>query len=275
MTTPSSQVAAIWVQQVLDSTSWQLLREVLFNAVKQNCAPWSDDAAWEYVEGNLCYVAEHLRDTAAECRIDGTAPIIEIDSDPNPYVRLSAPLPSDVISKLRNIDPYQLEDVCAAILNALGARSHVTQRTNDGGVDFVAYNFKTVPRALTVPSACMATVIGQAKRYREGNTISETKLREFIGAATLKRHELTTESKIAPLAPVLFAFWTTSDFDQNAKQYARKLGVWHMDGITLGNYVVELGLKAKIMSLPDHSSLQESLLKGTPETANFTSEAAN
>lgn len=272
---PSSQIASVWVLQVLASTSWQLLREVLFSAVKQNCSPWSEEAVWEYVEANLPYVAEHLRDVAAECTIDGAIPLFEIDSDPNPYIRLTAPIPSDVLSKLRKIDPFQLESVCATVLDALGAKSHPTQRTNDGGVDFVAFDFKSAPLALTVPATCTATVIGQAKRYKDGNSISETQLREFVGAATLKRHELTTENKIAPLAPVLFAFWTTSDFDPNARRYARKLGLWHMDGLTLAQYVVALGLKDAIMSLPDHPPVPPRPAASTPEAVTVTSDTLN
>jgi Restriction endonuclease len=254
MANPSSQVAAVWVQQELKSTSWVLLKDVLFNAVRQKLVSISEEDVWEYVETNLPYVAEHLRDIIADREVDGAIPTFEIDNDPSPYIRLSASLPSDVISKLRKIDPFQLEDVCAKLLCALGATSYATQRTNDGGVDFIAVKLKVVPLALTVPAACTAAVIGQAKRYKDGNSISETRLREFVGAATLKRHQLTVENKVGPLAPVLFAFWTTSDFDQNAKRYARDLGLWYMDGSTLSNYVVALGLKDAVMSLPDVST---------------------
>jgi len=55
-------------------------------------------------------------------------------------------------------------------------------------------------------------VIGQAKRYKAGNTISETQLREFVGAATLERHKLLKDGIIGPLSPVVFAFWTTIGF---------------------------------------------------------------
>jgi len=92
--------------------------------------------------------------------------------------------------------------------------------------------------------------IGHAKRYKEGNAISETQMREFVGAATLKRHKLLREGVVGPLSPVTFAFWTTSDFDQPARQFARELGLWYMDQITLAEYISQLGPDA-VMALAD------------------------
>jgi|HubBroStandDraft_1064217.scaffolds.fasta_scaffold16273_4 restriction endonuclease Mrr len=251
MGVPSSQIASIWLRAELESTTWVPVRDVLFKTIKRKVISYSDEEAWDFVEVNCQYVAEHLRDVVAEFQIDGTIPTFEIDSEQTPYIRLTAAFPSDVVAKLRKIDPFQLESICAKLLSALGASSYATQRTNDGGIDFVGVDLKIVPLALTIPRACRAAVIGQAKRYKEGNPISETKVREFVGAATLKRHKLAIESKIGCLAPVLYAFWTTSDFDPNAKKYARELGLWYMDGSTLATYVTDLGLKDFVMSLPD------------------------
>jgi hypothetical protein len=52
-----------------------------------------------------------------------------------------------------------------------------------------------------------------------------------------------------PLMPTLFAFWTTSDLDPNAKKYARSVGLWYMDGPTLSAYAQELGLEEYINNL--------------------------
>ena len=141
--------------------------------------------------------------------------------------------------------------MCASVLAALGATSRTTQKVKDGGIDFLGVNLKVVPTALSVPAASRTAVIGQAKRYKAGNTISETQLREFVGAATLERHKLLKDGIIGPLSPVVFAFWTTSDFDQNAKQFARELGLWYMDGVTLAGYVAALGLEDSVMALAD------------------------
>lgn len=252
MAIPSSQVAAVWVREDLDSPDWTPLTEIIFQGVKKRLVTMTDDEIWEYVEANLEYVAEHLRVAASECVSDGAISAYEIDNEQSPYVRALPSLPTSILSKLRRIDPFALEGICAQLLGALGADSNVTQRTNDGGVDFVAVNFKIVPGGLTVPLACKAAVIGQTKRYKEKNSITETKIREFVGAAILKKHELMMQEKLGPLTPVVFAFWTTSDFDPNAKRFARDVGLWYMEGLTLASYVSGLGLENYLMSLRDN-----------------------
>src|SRR5262249_39663063 len=74
---------------------------------------YSEEEVWDYVDNNLQHVAEHLRDIIAECNTDGAIATFEIDSEPSPYIRLTAKLPGDVIAKLRKIDPFQLETICA------------------------------------------------------------------------------------------------------------------------------------------------------------------
>src|ERR1700685_1573612 len=170
MATPSSQVAAGWVRDDLGSISWIPLKEFLFQVVKKRLIAKTDDEIWDYVEANVEYVAEHLRDQASECITDGAIPAFEIDNEQSPYLRTLPSLPTSLLSRLRKIDPFHLEELCAKLLSALGADSNTTQSTNDGGVDFIAVNLTIVPAGLTIPLACKAAVIGQTKRYKEGNT---------------------------------------------------------------------------------------------------------
>ncbi|MGO8925847.1 MAG: hypothetical protein ACLQU3_02975 [Limisphaerales bacterium] len=44
------------------------------------------------------------------------------------------------------------------------------------------------------------------------------------------------------MTPVLLAFWTTSDFTPQAKQCARELGIWHLNGIGLAQLAIRVGL---------------------------------
>ena len=243
---PSSQVCAAWVKQDLASAEWGRLSDACYRAIRARVPTWTDAAVHEYVETNLFYVAEHLRDEASEWRIDGKAPQFEIDQEQSPYIRASPSEARPLLRHLRNIDPFRFETLCALILNKLGADGKATQKTADGGVDFEAFGLQIVRGTLGVPSACNAAVIGQAKRYKE-NPVRETEVREFIGAALLRRHELQTQQKLTPLAPVLLAYWTTSDFDQNAKRFARAMGLWYMDGDTLSNYVYQLGLADELI----------------------------
>lgn len=253
MADPSSQIIASWIKQALDSSDWLPLRDVCFTAIRKQLLKRSEDDAWDIVESNLIYIAEHLRNELSECLVDGTSPLFEVDSEPSPYIRLLPSPASDVLVHIRQIDPFELEKVCAAILHELGAESYTTQQTNDGGVDFIGANLSIVPKALSIPLACKAVVIGQAKRYQSGNVINERQLREFVGAATLHKYKVQTERKFGPLAPILFAFWTTSDFDPNAKRFAREIGLWYMAGQTLASYISSLGLRELVMALPKAS----------------------
>ena len=103
---------------------------------------------------------------------------------------------------------------------------------------------------MSLPVQCRLTVIGQAKRYAE-KPIAEKAMREFVGASVLERHSLRVGQNTAPLTPTLLAFWSTSSFDANCKTFARKAGVWLMDGHTLASYVDRLGLSEWILSLKE------------------------
>jgi hypothetical protein len=259
MAIPSSQVLSAWVKSELVSIDWILLRDICFLAIRNRWTGRSEDEILDLVEDNIDYVAEQLRNEAAECFLDGSAPRFEIDDEQSPYIRAIGIEASGVLLKLRRIDPFELESVCAKLLERLGASASVTQRTNDGGIDFIGKNLKIVPQALSVPMACHAAVIGQAKRYKDGNIVGESRIREFVGAATLKKHSLQTDGSIGPLTPVLFAFWTTSDFDPNAKKFSRAVGLWHMDGHTLATYVMSLGLTDFVSSLPEATPQQPAI----------------
>jgi len=181
--------------------------------------------------------------------VDGRVAEFEIDSEQLPYIRRTGSRQQDLLDKMRNIDPFLFEDVCAKVLAKLGAESRTTVKTNDGGVDFVATKLKFLPSTLPLPQSCHASVIGQAKRYKLGANIGEVKIREFVGAALLRRHTMGLESNLSPLAPTLFAFWTTSDLEPNARRFARSVGVWYMDGATLASYCEFLGLRQFIMDI--------------------------
>ncbi|HMG88186.1 MAG TPA: restriction endonuclease [Terracidiphilus sp.] len=247
---PSTQIIALWVQEELADTGWSPLRSVAIAAVRRR---WTkpEEAIEEFVDDHLGYIAEVLRNDIADRIIDGKIADIQIDEETPPYIRRIFPRRPTILDKLRRIDPFEFERVCARILQTLGADAATTQRTADGGIDFTATKLKIVHGTLPMPASCHGVVIGQAKRYKEGNAISETKLREFVGASVLKRHRMSTESAIAPLMPTLYAFWTTSDLEPNAKKYARSVGLWYMDGVTLSAYAEELGLTTYIEGLAE------------------------
>ncbi len=253
MGVPSTQVIAVWIKDGVTNEEFRLLEDVAFDVLRLKITSYSEDAIWEIIEEKLFHIAEILRNDAAETRSDGVPPRFEIDDEQSPYIK-AFPSSSKLLSKLRRIDPFVVEELCAKILGCLGATANVTQRTGDGGVDFVASDLDIMPAGYGMPAVCRATVIGQTKRYNETNIINEKQLREFVGAGVWKRHKLRLDSGISPLAPVILAFWTTSNFEPNAKRYAREMGIWYMDGQTLASYISKLGLSDYVFALPNEGS---------------------
>lgn len=251
MAIPSSQVVANWIKEESLGEDWAALAVVCYTVVRRRWPTPSDEEISDFVERELPFVTEYLRKDVAECAVDGSPTVFEIDNEERPYIRAILTPGSDIAVKMRKVDPFDFEKICAAVLEKLGAKSRVTQRTNDGGVDFIGVELKVVPKEFGIPTACKAAIIGQAKRYKDGNAINEVRLREFVGAATLHRHKLYQEGIIGPLTPVLCAFWTTSGFDPNAKAFARAIGMWYMDGRTLADYVDRLLLREYVVAMSD------------------------
>lgn len=209
----------------------------------------SEEEISDFVADNIYYVAEHLRDESAQALIDGAVCPFEIDQDDG-YIRASSEDDGELLRKLKAICPLAFEGVCSKLLEAIGARSKVTSKTRDGGVDFIATGLDILPEAVNCPAHCKASVIGQAKRY-SNKLIAEKALREFVGASVIHRNDLRVSKSISPLSPVLLAFWTTSNFEPNTKEFARNAGVWLMDGYTLSMYLARLGLTDWVMSMND------------------------
>ena len=109
-------------------------------------------------------------------------------------------------------------------------------------MDFVARDLQL---SAPSPRGARVLVIGQAKRYSRHNRISETDLRSFVGGAIRKASDpenaLTFRREI--LAPLVFAFWTTSDFHPTARSYARSVGLWHLNGMGLAQLASRLGVE--------------------------------
>ena len=241
---------AVWIKDGMTNADFLLLEEVAFAVLRKHLPRYSDDRIWDIIEEKVEFIAEHLRNDAAESKADGVPLRFEIDDEQSPYIR-AFPADNALLAKLRRINPFAVEDLCAQVLAKLGATANATERTGDGGVDFIASNLDIMPAGYGIPAVCRATVIGQTKRYKETNVINEKTVREFVGSGVWKRHKLRLDSGISPLAPVILAFWTTSNFEPNAKRYAREMGIWYMDGHTLSSYIAKLGLRDFVFMLPD------------------------
>lgn len=255
----SSQDIAKWVEAHLDCDDWQSLNDAISGSIFKALPKASIELISDLTEEHFSYVDEYLRNRCAILIEDGSVPSYELD-ETEPYIRRINQYNTEIAQKLRTIDPFYFEVVCKRILEKLGARAENTQRTSDGGVDFYALEMMTYSSSYPLPKSAALAVMGQAKRYALHNEVTETEIRKFIGGAILKVDELRKQGKINVLSPVVYAFWTTSDLHVNAKEFSRKMGVWHLDGMAIAEYVVKLGLVDEIFPLAvEHDAIRAAI----------------
>lgn len=242
---PSSQDIAKWVEKYCCSNDWQSLEDAVHESISKALPKVSVEQISDWTEEHLPFVDVLLRNRSANLLQDGSLPTYELDEN-DPYIRRINQYNTDIAEKLRCIDPFYFEVVCKRILEKLGATAENTQKSYDGGVDFYAFEMTSYSSNHPLPQSAALAVIGQAKRYAKDHDVTETEIRKFIGGAILKSDELRKQGKINVLSPVVFAFWTTSELHLHAKEYSRKMGIWHLDGMALAEYVVKLDLVNEI-----------------------------
>jgi restriction endonuclease Mrr len=243
----SSQIIARWAIQNLESEEWILLSDICMQGIrKQN--KFSELIIEESVERELDYVAEILRNNAACATEHGELVTYEIDDEQSPYIKKNCEAYPPILAAIRDMNSIKFEVLCAKILNELGwsETGHIGG-TQDDGVDFYAFGFPNNQLLnLPMPPSCKVLLIGQAKCYKQDNNASETEIRKFVGGALKKLNDFRQSGKVGALTPVVFAFWITSDFDNQAKEYAKTMGVWFMNGRTLIEYLNRLNLEKMV-----------------------------
>ena len=128
--------------------------------------------------------------------------------------------------RLHSIDPYQFELLVGDLLKKIGFENvEVTKRSGDNGIDILAN--------LTVGGVTSVKTVVQVKRYKEGNKISGSVIRELRGSAEVDQRGLVI---------------TTSDFQKNAIEEAKapnKMPVSLINGAKLIDLLVnnEVGIK--------------------------------
>ena len=75
---------------------------------------------------------------------------------------------------------------------------------------------------------------------------------ETIYSQVINFLRLLPEKQYHVLGPVVYAFWTTSDLHIHAKEFSRKMGIWHLDGMALAEYVLKLKLVNEIFPEDEH-----------------------
>jgi len=238
----SSQKIAQWAIENLESEQWTLLSDVCSQGIrKQN--KFREEKIEESVESELNNVADILKNKAANATEHGEIATYEVDDEESPYIRKICDSNPPVLEEIREMDSTKFEELCAEVLKKLGwHETGCIGGKQDDGIDFCGFGFPDNQLFnLPIPLNCRALVIGQAKCYADKN-VTETEIRKFVGGALKKLNDFRKSGKVGVLTPVIFAFWTSSDFNDSAKEYAKTMGIWFMNGRTLVEYLDKLDL---------------------------------
>ncbi|WP_161554827.1 restriction endonuclease [Ereboglobus luteus] len=239
-------IVAQWVEQDCQQTDYLPVRDVLAISLRNRIPNLSEEQASEYSEELTQEVCKSLESRIYQYAQDGIIAPFKIDSDEGAnYIKSSSTVESDLLLELRKRSSEIFELFCKVILSKLYAEAFVVGGSHDGGVDFYAIGLPWDNLTNPMPPSSKALVIGQSKRYKKNNTVGECEIREFIGGAINQADELRRKhpDRVGLLTPLLLAFWTTGDFSVSAKKYARKLGLWYLNGIGLAQLATRLGLQ--------------------------------
>lgn len=242
MTEISANTVALWISREFDSGTYTPLLEATIVTLRARLPNQSEENVAELAERVLPRLQEPLDRIREKALEDGIQPQFDLSIDADAlYIRVVKTEANNFVTKLRALTPEHFETFCARVLGALGARGTRLGGSLDGGVDFVARDLQLCEPA---PVGARVLVVGQAKRYAVTNSVSETELRAFVGGALrrLSDHEDTMAFRTGTLSPVVFAFWTTAEFQPSARRYARAMGLWYLSGIALAQLALRVGL---------------------------------
>lgn len=128
---------------------------------------------------------------------------------------------TELLSKIRNSNPYFFEHLVVDLLVAMGysgenGTAKVTSKSNDGGIDGV----------INQDPLGTSTVYIQAKRYKETNVVQRNDIQSFYGA-------------LAGINADRGVFITTSKFSKGAMEFAKNKGIVLIDGIQLTDLMID------------------------------------
>jgi restriction endonuclease Mrr len=245
MKLPKPQYIANQLVETGSNLEYNKLKDVLYQLLKSKYSNCSDEEAWDYLEQFNSDIAKELFRKENDSHLDGVQLNFDIaEEDDGYYVKFYDKPEIQLLREVQRDSSSNFEIFCKDLLHALGGRSSVSGGINDGGIDFYAFDLQInkLPNYSTKGSKIV--VIGQAKRYKDGNHVKEKELREFIGASVKKIDELkkSRSETIGIFQPIILAFWTTSDFTEGAKKYANELGIWYLNGIALCQIAMKVGI---------------------------------
>ncbi len=173
----------------------------------------------------------HESDTSIQ-EIENSSPQDMIDIG---IGKIEIQVQSELLEKLKTIDPYYFEKVILILLQRMGYGNYQeTRKSNDGGVDGVIDEDKLGLEKIYI----------QAKRYSE-NKVREKEIRNFIGAMSGD-----TSKGI---------FVTTSTFDELAIKKAKEAHhkIILIDGVRLVDLMFQYNVGVQVVNSYEIKSLDE------------------
>jgi len=143
------------------------------------------------------------------------------------FEQIEREVKSELLSKLKEVDPYAFEKIILILLKKMGYGDFIeTAKSGDSGIDGI----------INEDQLGLEKIYIQAKRYNE-NKVRETDIRNFIGAMSGDTHK--------------GIFVTTSTFDEKAKVKARNAHhkIILLDGSKLVDLMHKFNVGVQIKSL--------------------------
>jgi restriction endonuclease Mrr len=237
------QFVANLLVELGNNLAYKKLEEVVYAILLDQMPKMSNEEKWDFIDLHKKDIANELFNKENDSLIDGISLNFDIsEEDGEYYIKFIDKPEIDLLRSLRINTPSNFEHFCKKILNKLDGKSTVTGGSYDGGIDFISSDLRLNGLAKASTKGSNIIVIGQAKRYKDGNHITEKDLREFIGACVKRIDEFkkTRSDQYGIFQPTILAFWTTSDFHTNAKTFAKDMGIWYLNGVALCQLALQL-----------------------------------
>ena len=168
---------------------------------------------------------------------DNSSPQDLIDSG---FTTIETEVKTELLEKLKEIDPYYFEKVILILLKKMGYGDFIeTSKSNDGGIDGIINEDKLG----------LEKIYTQAKRYNE-NKVREKDIRNFIGAMSGD----TSKG----------VFITTSSFDDSAIRKAREAhhSIILIDGAKLVDLMHDYNVGVQVKTTYEVKELDNDFFEG-------------
>lgn len=183
------------------------------------------------------FYAEESAKSSDNKEIKGSSPQDLIDSG---FSTIESQIKSDLLEKLKEIDPYYFEKIILILLNKMGYGDFVeTSKSGDGGIDGIINEDKLGLEKIYI----------QAKRYNESK-VREKDIRNFIGA-------MSGDTRKG-------VFVTTTDFDDLAVKKAREAHhtIILIDGKKLVDLMYQYSVGVQVRDVYEIKEVDEDFFEG-------------